>query len=440
MEEIDDSGCTCNNEKGNWIRNKTTNFEYVNPVPGNIPIFVSPIQKNGVWVKESLEKDLSLVKESGANLATSGALGYSVLNECLSIASKVGVNLIINNASYFQCNNDKGELNNSIFRGYKLIDEPNYSDLVADYTYDCKTIIDKYYNIMDKNPTLIVYINLVGATGTQTEGKTLEQYLDAYQNNFKPSFFSYDFYPISETSNLIFEGIDGYVKKYPEGEVKIEYDHFFETLRLFQEKSEKVNRPFWTFCESASYMGLYNHHYRPIATENHLRFEAFSALAHGAKGIQYFTFNMKENANNESFISAFVDRKGNKTPVFYFAQKINNEINRYQDIFLNADKPKVNFVNTDPLSVFGGSLIVINFPTNSKGILCSELISKNEKYLMLVNVDVLNNASPAVSIISGAIRKVTPISSTLFDNNYYSNRSMGINLLPGGYCILHLRQ
>ena len=155
-----------------------------------------------------------------------------------------------------------------------------------------------------------------------------------------------------------------------------------------------------------------------LCKENYLRFAVFTALAYGAKGIQYLTFNMKRNDNNEFFISSMLDRNGNKTATFYYVKKINSEILKYQDIFLNVKIAKVTHVTEGVATSFLNKSIYFLLSLGAESILVSELTSNNKTYLMVVSKNVLRPQSFTLTVSSGEIKEITPLTSTKYDEKF----------------------
>ena len=63
----------------------------------------------------------------------------------------------------------------------------------------------------------------------------------------------------------------------------------------------------------------------PPAKEEYLRFEAFSALGYGAQGIVYWTLGQRKSSPHETYTTALINLKGEKTAAWYVAKKVNLE-------------------------------------------------------------------------------------------------------------------
>ena len=87
--------------------------------------------------------------------------------------------------------------------------------------------------------------------------------------------------------------------------------------------------PFWAYCQStnirfitiADSMGHYTYTEHPEAKKEYLRYEAFNALALGAKAITYWRYSYREDGNHpdtvgttyEHYISSLTDKNGKPT-------------------------------------------------------------------------------------------------------------------------------
>jgi hypothetical protein len=75
-------------------------------------------------------------------------------------------------------------------------------------------------------------------------------------------------------------------------------------------------------------------------TYNDLRWQAFSSLAYGVTGFQYYVYN----TDNPMFVGA-VDTEGNKTQDYYDIQKLNTELRNFEKVFMDYSwKGTMNYV------------------------------------------------------------------------------------------------
>lgn len=473
-------------------REANENLPYYSPAPeGEFPIVGSTLAYNKSGDYDIVEeKDMRIFNSCGFNVVLKNSLSFgggkdnegnqipAYFEESLKNAEKIKdgqkicLRMIIGN-SYFG-SKDSSHLNwldkYYSFGGIFLKDEPKMDEITA----TCKSgmteeacsklLISRYDKIKDNYKDKLIYINLVGGpVGNFMEvddanpQKSYRDYVEAFQDNFKPSFFCYDLYPITEVSRLFYEGTNVSLSKYDgksEGQVEVGYSQFYTDLELFNRMSQGSGRPFWAFCESMSYINLGNSAlYRPVALEQYLRFEAFSAIAYGAKGIAYWTYGMRRNGIDdktnkvtESYISALLDRRDRKTASWYYAQKVNAEIKKYGTLLMNAEF--IECRHTGNLEGYEKEVIPVDLngfePFKSiksdkeSGVIISVFTkSITEYYLVLVSKDVLEYQNIELEYDGlGELKELTPLKSNVSPDNSIIKATKIIRILPpGGYRI-----
>lgn len=302
--------------------------------------------------------------------------------------------------------------------GWYLKDEPLFKDLPS-----LKTEYDNLSGYARSKP---IYINLIGCRSDKYTGPcpTIVEYLDTIETLFHPKIWSFDYYPIS---------IDN-------GKIKVQYNQFFKSLKAFHDKSQQTGRPFWSFCETVEYIRPEIE--RPAATVPFLRFEAFSALAFGAKGIVYWSYELTKSKKGK-FISALIDSTGMKTPAWYHAQQVNREISAFSDIFYHANINRIHILQKGLLSkqlkVFFDKPVdaVKDLKTYGKGVLVSDFCSKGVNYLLILNLDVEN--SQTVHALLDEKYRYCQLEYQDFNRiskNQVTHASYERTLPPGSYTIL----
>lgn len=446
-------------EYKNWISTISSNFPYLNPaiprdIDGNLigseDIF--PIISGGA-VYNNGTKGIPLeiireVKEAGFTVCFQSSIGYEALKKTLLLGQQENEMLISSNKYFleegYNGNKDLGWL--TYLGGIRLWDEPTYDDIVGNT--ETNQLQTNYHALMTMKNYPVgrnVIINLIGGpekkwmnpnlpAGTTYDLSVFKEYVDAFQNYFKPSYFSYDRYPIREKSTLLTEGINSNPKYDGEGDITVD-DGFFQMLEFFSDYTTdpKIDRPFWTFCQALSFFQLKSPYlFRPIALEQYLRFEAFSALAFGAKGIFYWNYAMAVTTSEECYLSALTDRRGNKTASWYYAQKVNSEIHKYRDIFLNAKFQKAAIMENGSLTFL--SLRIAS--SNKKGVCASFFTKGLFGYIVLINTDPLNYQNLLITT-KLELTELTPDRSGGQENLKIPVTKIPYpsTLIPGGYRI-----
>lgn len=429
------------------IQQEGDNYPYHNPAPfvegskteKQFPIVASGLlYENGSGLLPLV--NLQLLKDCNFNICMQGTLGSNVFGESLKNAVTCNVTLLFSNGMFTE-----KEYENKIktvlltneyisgFGGFPLADEPK-----ADEFNDKSELYRKYKKILSETEDYIIFINLLGCQEDQSKDSYFDDYLDKFQQYFTPALFCYDYYPFFEFNSLIFEGL-GEVPNYrklQEGEIT-EANNYFTNLEIFSEISKARSRPFWTTICSMTMLNLKNKHFRPVETEQFLRYQVFCALAYGAQGIVYWAYPTIKTQKGESFISALLNRNDKQTASWYFAQKINEEIQQYRHIFLNSNIYSVTRSSSERISNVG---VVLDIKTNSNQQVLLSIIKANDKktYLLVVNDDFLNYQTISINILIGSLEEKTPLKSGGQTNLTLTGNNTRI-LPPGGYRIFLLK-
>ncbi len=409
-------------ENRNRITGGMLTIPYISPTPGRISI----VAKAGFSHKAAVsDNEFKLLKECGFNVMTcSMTEGDRSIEKTLNNAYDVGIKVLLNNKQLEQgmkiCQSFVSRNRNyPALGGWNLIDEPSYSDLtargcvtVSENEESC-SLYESVQQILEKDRAHMVYINLP-AGGHWLEGHTLDEYLDAYGKGFKTGLWSYDMYPISETRCLLREDPSS-CPAGGDGVMSVNYSFFYRCLETFSKRARDSGSAFWAYCQCMSYVN--GNTYRPLALEQYLRFEAFSALAYGAQGIVYWRYKRDSNGN-ELYLSAPLGLSGQKTAVWYYAQKVNKEIERYNSVFADPTSVKVYHIGEDKypgaepwrgeawtlgdILAYGGNGVIVSFITNAGG-----------SFIVVVSRDVLNYQRVSMLFCPGCrIREITPLTST----------------------------
>jgi hypothetical protein len=146
-------------------------------------------------------------------------------------------------------------------------------------------------------------------SGSSTETITYDEYLESYLSTVQPQFLSYDFYGF---------GSDGGVS-----------EGYFDQLYKVQQASSKHKIPFWSFMQACKFSDGMR-----LPNEVEINYEINTALAYGAKGIQYFCY--ASPYENDDWTGSLVDKNGNKTDIYGYAQKANAQIASMDEVLMEA--------------------------------------------------------------------------------------------------------
>lgn len=392
---------------------------YISPTPGKISIVASTISPQALPPDTS---DFTRMAQCGFNLAIE-QVAEENLEDMLHMMEGSGIRLMISNPALR--NIDKVEAfiekfkGNPMVGGWDLADEPRYSTL--DNLSKC------YRKIQATDSTHLVYVNLIGGNNRKFTGSspTYPAYLDSIQRIISPQVWSYDLYPIADTR----------------GKVEIAFNAFYYNFEIFSALSKATGRPFWAYCMTQQYTSEYMS--RPAPTESQLRWEIFSALAYGAQGIVYWTYAQRQSTPYETYYTALINSKGEETPIWHAARRVNQEIARYNDVFYGCrlidarHTGHKNYQGTLPVKGKIGPLHSISTP--KQGVLVSLLQNFGRKYLIIVNHDPDKSQITTLQFERNAIvKQLLPDNSESCINNA-GGKSYKYTLPAGGYLIFQYK-
>ena len=394
-----------------------TRLNQYNPTPGYISIVAStPIPPSQKYERKSYED----VIDCGFNLIFQET-SVNGSKQIMSIIDGLDLKVMWSNPGIRGANSvetAKEFPNGSQVAGWQFDDEPRFSEL--DKLQIC---YDELRHIM---PDKLLYINLIGVNYKQFCGDSPDyvSYLDTIERRFSPQIWSYDIYPF-------------YVKA---GKVMASLDLFYSDLEIFSGISRRTKSPFWAYCQSMSFKNKDVE--RPAATIPYLRFEAFSALAYGAQGIVYWTYGQRKDTYSEQYLSALVNLDGSKTPAWYAARQVNNEIKALNSVFYQSQlvdcKHTGDKVYNGTKKLTGAFGPLKNIRTGEKGVMASHLRTGDKDYLIVVSHDPFNKQTVRLNFKDNV--NVEELSVVSTDGNYklMNNKRSGLvkkELSAGGYLV-----
>ncbi len=149
------------------------------------------------------------------------------------------------------------------------------------------------------SPAARPFINLFPnyASREQLGTETYEEYLEQYVKTVKPPFVSYDHYALMDDGTL--------------------RSGYFENLEAVRAVSMAHRLPFWNIVLSTAHFNYAE------PTPGGLRFQAYTTLAYGGRGICYFTYNSPISGN---YRLGPIDQFGHKTPTWDMLRNVNLQI------------------------------------------------------------------------------------------------------------------
>jgi len=252
--------------------------------------------------------------------------------------------------------------------GYHLKDEP------AIQLYPELSEWAKKIRSVDKEHFCYVNLFPIHASDKQLGTESYEEYVQEYLNQIPVQFISFDHYPIYK-------------------------DHisssWYRNLEVISKKSREGGKPFWAFVLTTNYD---NDHVTP-QTIAAMRLQAFSNLAYGAQGIQYFTYWSATSVNapsGEDQRGAPITATGKRSVVYDRVKQMSQEIENFSEVFLGAEVISVR--HTELGKIPEGTIRLTSLPepvkvldTHGAPALVSVLQKGENSFLVIVNKDFLNN-------------------------------------------------
>lgn len=375
---------------------------YRNPVSPEFPILAwYSILPDSAQTRERYDE----LREAGFNISYSTFTGNKQIVRALAAAEGSGVKLIVGSAPLYSDTRATVDLfrDNDVVAGWFLRDEP-----VAAGFDDLGKFRDRIY---DADSSRLMYLNLLPVMVPAEELGTVdyEDYVERFVERVRLPLISYDFYPIVRDDST--------------GQVYWREPHF-ENLEIVSRVACRHNMPFWAFCLSTA------HHPYPVPGDSHMRFEAFTALAYGAQGIQYFTY-WQPASKRWDFHHAPIDETGKRTDVYYMVKNLNREIQALAPVFLGAEVDDVSFIGRVPKGTKALEALPEGFGTVSvdgPGVLVSQFHNGDKQYVMFVSLDIDHSQTLAVNLPAGA-RQILPDGTA-------TPAPQKTVLAPGGYYLV----
>lgn len=296
---------------------------------GKIPV--------GMWVTPPdgyrTEDAFRLISESGINVVN--GFGYSEdtdeeVKTVLDCCQKYGLKYLYSSLSIEESiksykENPDAELISSAmeqidkfaghpaYAGQLFIDEPSvsYFDTLKEYITEYKK----------RHSDKLCYVNMLPYYALAGTGSSrYEDYVDTWIDKTSPAFYSYDSYPLIDYDPTQ----EGY---------RAEMEDFYYNLDLLRAKTLENGIPLWTFVATLGYQHASEPNRRE-PTREELRWQVFSNLAFGAKGLQYFCY---WTPSQDSYGEAMVTRGGKPTERYDYVKEVNAEFASYGDLLLNSD-------------------------------------------------------------------------------------------------------
>lgn len=291
--------------------------------------------------------------------------------------------------------------------GYYLRDEPSYQ------YFEALGAISQEFARQD--PEHLAYINLFPtyASVRQLGSPTYEDYLDSFINIVRPQVLSYDHYALLR-----------------DGGIRPDY---FENLALIREYALKCGVPAWNIILSKDHSS----YRQPTAAD--MRWQVYTSLAYGIKGIVYFTYWTSDSMAADGQY-AIVDENGRPARLYPIVRQLNREMRQLGPTLLSLTSTGVYHTGAVPA---GGRRLgtdaIIQPPGELPLVLGLFEDEARRQYAMVVNSD-YREAAEFEAGLAGHVVAVTQISSADGSDVPLSieGQRLALRLEPGGGALLRL--
>ena len=277
--------------------------------------------------------------------------------------------------------------------GYYLRDEPN-----ASYFPGLAIVADA---VKTNDPGAWPYMNLFPnyANAGQLGSPSYDAHIEQFIKTCDPPILSYDHYALLEGGDL--------------------RESYFANLESMRRASVAHDIPFWNIVLSSAHFN-----YRE-PTPADFRFQAFTSLAYGARGLAYFQYFTPDRGN---YRMGPIDQFGHETPTWDALRNVNLQVARLAPTLLKLHSQRAYHFGTVPqgchapgeesfIKAIGGPLLVGDF-----------IHDDGTHYVMIVNRDVTASV-PCAPQFREPVKTLQRVSS--FTGNLLPFAGENVWLAPG---------
>jgi hypothetical protein len=266
--------------------------------------------------------------------------------------------------------------------GYYLRDEPPVPHFAG---------LEKVASVVrELAPGKWPYINLlpIYADAGQLGTADYAQYLAKFVETCRPPILSYDNYSLLDNGAL--------------------RDGYWTNLEHMREAAVKAKIPFWNIVLAVAHFS-----YREVSLAD-FRFQAYTTLAYGGRGISYFTYFAPQVGN---YRMAPIDQFGNTTPTWYSMQNVNLQILKLAPTLLQLTSDRVYHFGEVPKGCSGVTDASLLKGADNDFMAGDFTHADGSKWVMIVNRDVLKSrhCNPQFRTPPKKVRMLSPYTGQLLD-------------------------
>ncbi len=263
--------------------------------------------------------------------------------------------------------------------------------------------------IREMSPGKWPYINLFPdyATPEQLGTSNYTEYLERFVSVCHPTIMSYDNYSLMD---------DGTVR-----------DYYWTNLESMRSVSLEHKLDFWNIILAVAHFN-----YREL-NDADFRFQVYTTLAYGGRGISYFTYFAPPVGN---YRNAAIDQFGNETPTWHSMQYANLQVLQLAQTVLQLTSDDVYHIGKLPPGCHGPTTNSLVTAVSGDNAVVGEFTHRDgSRYVMIVNKDVKKSrvCEPKFRKAPAKVMRVSPYSGGLI-----SFEGEQVWIAPGGGILLKL--
>ena len=233
------------------------------------------------------------------------------------------------------------------------------------------------------------YINLFPnyANAQQLGTPTYEEHLERFVSTCKPTLLSYDHYALMDDGSL--------------------RDGYWRNLEQMRAAAEKHGLSFWNIVLTAAHFN-----YRE-ATASDLRFQVYTTLVYGGRGLAYFTYFAPKVGN---YRMAPIDQFGNPTATWQHMQNVNLQVGKLAPTLLLLRSDAVYHFGAVPDGSRGpGENALLTDAPGGEFVAGDFTHRDGSRYVMVVNKDFAKSrpCSPRYRNAPKRVQMVSPYTGQL---------------------------
>lgn len=307
----------------------------VMPIAGYYGPRLSTYSKNGEALPEMINDEYyQMIQEAGVNIVCYSPTDYEYTPEfviqMLEYGDKYKIGHFVTDTKVhtdaYSLNELAERVNNyanyASFCGVHVIDEPYLEGVIGDGTKD---MMD-YVPVFDKLKELGIHAgsNLLPNWVFYSD-EDFQKYVQTFISECEVPYLSFDYYVFDKNSTVV--------------------DYFYN-LSTYTQKANEAGIPLWVFIQAGSQwndaVNRFDSETPYYPNEKQFDWNINTALAYGAKGIQYFPliqpswFAYAESTDFDFERNGIIGAWGNKTQWFYYAKDIQPHIAAIDEVLMNS--------------------------------------------------------------------------------------------------------